>query len=80
MLRVEFTVEPFVEGRPGPHVNAAVDAVAATGLEVDFGPFGSAVQGDDETVVAAVADLIRAATAAGASRVAIQVERVESGG
>jgi hypothetical protein len=24
---LEFTIEPFVEGHPGPHVRAAVEAV-----------------------------------------------------
>jgi hypothetical protein len=31
--RIESFVEPFTEGRPGPHVHAAVSAVAAHGLE-----------------------------------------------
>ena len=41
MQHLEFTIEPFVEGKPGPHVVAAVAAVADLGAEVDFGPFGS---------------------------------------
>lgn len=76
MLRVEFTVEPFREGQPGPHVSAAVDAFENAGLAVDFGPFGSTVQGDDDVVLGAVALMIEAAVSAGASRVAIQVEKV----
>ena len=39
--RVEFTIEPFVEGQPGPHVTAAIDAATGLGHEVDVGPFGS---------------------------------------
>ena len=37
-LRLEYTVEPFVEGAPGPHVTAALEAAGATGLDVEFGP------------------------------------------
>ena len=41
MLVVEFTIEPFVEGQPGPHVLSAVAAAEALGAVVEFGPFGS---------------------------------------
>ena len=75
-LHVEFTVEPFVEGSPGPHVEAAVSAAAAHGLDVDFGPFGSSVEGNDEAVLAAVDAVARAAMNAGASRLSLQVSRI----
>ncbi len=39
MAHVEFTVEPFVEGRPGPHVAAAIDAARASGADVDVGHY-----------------------------------------
>ncbi|HTH04226.1 MAG TPA: NUDIX domain-containing protein, partial [Ilumatobacteraceae bacterium] len=39
--RVEFTVEPFVEGNPGRHVTEPLEALRALGIEVDFGPFAS---------------------------------------
>ena len=29
MLLLEFTIEPFVEGRPGPHVLSAIEAAQA---------------------------------------------------
>jgi uncharacterized protein YqgV (UPF0045/DUF77 family) len=74
-LRVEFTVEPFVEGSPGPHVEAALTAARAYGLDVDFGPFGSTIQGDDEVVLSAVDSLVRAAVGAGATRVSVQASR-----
>ncbi|HEX9259288.1 MAG TPA: thiamine-binding protein [Acidimicrobiales bacterium] len=76
-VRLEFTVEPFTEGDPGPHVRAAVDAVAANGLPIDFGPFSTTTFGDAAAVAAAVADLVRDAFAAGASRVALQLEAIE---
>lgn len=74
-LVVEFTIEPFVEGEPGPHVRAAVDAAEQSGLVVDFGPFGTTVSGDDGAVLDAVDGILRAATAAGATRVSLQLAR-----
>ena len=74
-LRVEFTVEPFVEGSPGPHVDAALAAARGYGLEVDFGPFGSTIEGDDATVLAAIDAIVRAAVGAGATRVSVQASR-----
>jgi uncharacterized protein YqgV (UPF0045/DUF77 family) len=74
-LVVEFTIEPFVEGQPGPHVRAAVEAAERSGLTVDFGPFGTTVSGDDGPVLDAVDGILRAATAAGATRVSLQVVR-----
>jgi uncharacterized protein YqgV (UPF0045/DUF77 family) len=74
-LTVEFTIEPFVDGAPGPHVLAAVEAAERSGLAVDFGPFGTVVTGDDEAVLAAVDRILRAAVAAGATRVSLQVAR-----
>jgi len=75
MLTVEFTVEPFVEGDPGPHVRAAVEAAERSGLAVDVGPFGTTVTGDDGTVLDVVDAVVRAAVAAGATRVSLQVVR-----
>jgi uncharacterized protein YqgV (UPF0045/DUF77 family) len=74
-LRIEFTVEPFVDGSPGPHVHAAVEAARAAGLAVDFGPFGSSVVGDDDLVLTTADAVVRAAIAAGATRVSMQIAR-----
>jgi uncharacterized protein YqgV (UPF0045/DUF77 family) len=74
-LVVEFTVEPFTEGAPGPHVRAAVDAARTAGLAVEFGPFGSTVEGADAEVLDAVDAILRAAVGAGASRVSMQLTR-----
>jgi uncharacterized protein YqgV (UPF0045/DUF77 family) len=74
-LVVEFTIEPFVEGEPGPHVRAAVEAAERSGVTVDFGPFGTTVSGDDNAVLTAVDRLLRAATGAGATRVSLQLVR-----
>jgi uncharacterized protein YqgV (UPF0045/DUF77 family) len=76
-VRVEFTVEPFVAGAPGAHVLAAVDAAAAHGLSIEFGPFGSAVEGEHAVVLPAIEAAIRAALDAGATRVSVQVTRID---
>lgn len=72
-ITVEFTIEPFVEGAPGPHVTAAVSAVEKLGATVEFGPFGTtlrATAGDAGRVVAALLD---AAYANGATHVSIHL-------
>lgn len=74
-LQAEFTIEPFVEGSPGPHVRAAVEAAEAAGLNVEFGPFGTSMSGNDDEVVQAVDAVLRAAIGAGATRVSLQLVR-----
>jgi uncharacterized protein YqgV (UPF0045/DUF77 family) len=73
MVRLEFTVEPFTDGEPGPHVRAAIDAAVATGLAVDVGPFGTTADGPPPAAFDAVRDLLAAAFEQGASRVSVQV-------
>ena len=70
---VEFLVEPFVEGTPGPHVQAAVDAFVGRGVDVDVGPFASSAAADIDTMADAVAAMVRDAVAAGATCLRIQV-------
>lgn len=77
VLRVEFTIEPFVEGQPGRHVLAAVDAVQGLGARIEFGPFGSEFVADDSIAAAGVSALIAAAYANGATHVNLHVERVD---
>jgi uncharacterized protein YqgV (UPF0045/DUF77 family) len=72
---VEFTVEPFVEGKPGPHVTQAVAAVESRGLTVDFGPFGSSFDVDVASMPEVVAELMRAADANGTTIVSVSVVR-----
>jgi uncharacterized protein YqgV (UPF0045/DUF77 family) len=72
---VEFTIEPFVEGRPGPHVTAAIAAAEACGLDVEVGPFGSSVVVDLADVGAVTAALCDAAIANGATHVSVHVAR-----
>ena len=75
MAYVEFTIEPFVEGRPGPHVTAAISAAEARGLDVEVGPFGSSVIVDLAEVGALLAAVSDAALANGATHVSVHVAR-----
>ena len=75
MAYVEFTIEPFVEGSPGPHVTAAIDAARALGADVEIGPFGSSCAVDLGAVGALVASVTDAAFANGASHVSVHVAR-----
>jgi uncharacterized protein YqgV (UPF0045/DUF77 family) len=76
--RVEFTVEPFVEGHPGPHVTAPLDAVRAHGFDVEFGPFGSEFVTPTAKTPAVVAAILEAAFANGATHVTIDVAGMET--
>lgn len=74
--RVEFTIEPFVEGRPGPHVTAAIDAAEALGHAVEVGPFGSGCIVPAERTADVVAAVVRAALEHGADHVNVDVQQV----
>lgn len=73
-VTLEFTVEPFVESNPGPHVQAAIAAASSDPeLNVDVGPFGTVVAGNDDSVLATTQKILAAAFANGASRVSLQL-------
>jgi len=74
-VRIEFTIEPFVDGRPGPHVLAAIGAVEESGVVVDVGPFSSIVDVTAEAVATTVSRLLDAALAHGATGVTLRIER-----
>jgi len=71
--RVEFTIEPFEEGRPGRHVTAPTDSLRASGLDVEVGPFGSSCVVDDGAASEIVATIVRLALEHGASHVNIDI-------
>jgi len=71
--RVEFTIEPFVEGQPGPHVNEPIAAVRALGIEVAVGPFGTGCSVDDGRLPDVVAAIVRIAFANGATHINLDV-------
>lgn len=73
---MEFTIEPFVEGQPGPHVMAGVSAAEALGATVEFGPFGSSCVVPIASAGSVLAALVDAAVANGATTIAIEVSRL----
>jgi uncharacterized protein YqgV (UPF0045/DUF77 family) len=76
VLQVEFTIEPFVEGRPGPHVTAAIAAAEACGVAVELGPFGSSCRIPLERAGEVTGAIVGAAFAHGATHVSMHTERV----
>lgn len=75
-LVAEFTIEPFEPSNPGPHVLAAIEvaqAASSSELEVEVGPFGTAIEGPARQVLAIVHEVNIAAIASGATRVSLQV-------
>jgi uncharacterized protein YqgV (UPF0045/DUF77 family) len=75
VAHVEFTVEPFVEGRPGPHVTAAIEAARRRGADVDVGPFGSSCEVELAEVGALVGSISDAAFGQGATHLTVHVAR-----
>jgi uncharacterized protein YqgV (UPF0045/DUF77 family) len=73
VLRVDFTIEPFIAGSPGRHVTLAVEAVRRHGIEVDFGPFGSSFDIDPAAIHTVVAELLHVAYSNGATNVSVDV-------
>ncbi|MEM9514954.1 MAG: thiamine-binding protein [Actinomycetota bacterium] len=73
MVHVEFTIEPFIEGRMGAHVTDAIAAVEARGHRVEIGPFGSSCDVPDSDVGTVVGTLTDAALTSGASHVTVNV-------
>ena len=77
-LEAEFTTEPFHgEGEPPAHAVQAFRAAEAAGLEAAFGPLGTSVAGEAEQLLPALADVLGAAFAHGATRVTLQIEPVD---
>lgn len=72
-VTVEFTVEPFTEGTPGRHVDAALAAVRAGDVDVEVGPFGSSFTCAADRAATIVGRLVLAAVENDATRVSIQL-------
>lgn len=72
-VRVEFTIEPFIAGAPGAHVQAAVDEARRLGLQPEMGPFATTVEGDATRVLGGLPAIVAEAIDAGARRVALTV-------
>ena len=76
MLLIEFTIEPFVEGEPGPHVTSAAQAAQALGYEIDFGPFGTSCNVPAAAAGQVAKAVLEAAFANGATHVSLHAERL----
>jgi uncharacterized protein YqgV (UPF0045/DUF77 family) len=75
MVQVEFTIYPFQEGNSPPaHAQAAIDALRASGLDVDVGPLSTTVSGPADRVFESIRAAQVAAVAAGADRILVRVE------
>lgn len=72
-VRVEFTVEPFREGRLGAHVEAALRSFREEGFTPDIGPFGTTVVGELGPLMTALARATEASFEAGATGMALNV-------
>ena len=79
MLLFEFTIEPFVEGQPGPHVTSAIAAAEALGVQAEFGPFGTACVVPVAQAGVIADAIISAAFANGATHVSLHAERRTDG-
>jgi uncharacterized protein YqgV (UPF0045/DUF77 family) len=75
MVLLEFTIEPFVEGQPGPHVTRAADAVRALGFSVEFGPFGTSCVVPASRAGEVAKAIFDAAVGNGATHVSLHGER-----
>jgi uncharacterized protein YqgV (UPF0045/DUF77 family) len=70
---LEFTIEPFVPAKPGPHVTESIAAAESIAGSVEVGPFGTTVSAPVEEIGTIAAAVIDAAMLNGASRVSLQV-------
>ena len=77
-LVAEFTTEPFVgEGAAPAHATETLHVVERAGLTCDFGPLGTSIAGEDDALLPVLGQVLETALAHGATRVSLQVERVD---
>jgi uncharacterized protein YqgV (UPF0045/DUF77 family) len=75
-VRAEFTVYPFRAGEDPPaYVHAAIEAMNAAGLNVEVAVLGQVVTGEAKVVLEALRQAQAAALEAGATRIAVNLER-----
>ncbi len=72
-LHATLTVESATALELQPHLQAALDAATAAGLDVERAPSTASIDGDDEQVVEAVSTVLRAALEDGATLVGVEV-------
>lgn len=76
-VRSELTIEPFVEGKPGPHVTRAIAALTDAGFLPEIGPFGTAIEGEANAVAAAIHEATAAAFSNGATAVSTHTALIQ---
>lgn len=76
-VKVEFTIEPWVDGDPPERVNLCIAAIEALGLAVEVGPFGTSFVASVDAASSAVAAMLSTAYAHGATHVSIDVEKID---
>lgn len=74
-VAVEFLIEPFVEGVPGTHVDAALAAFTSRNLLVDLGPFSSVSSGSLDAIGEAIGAMVVEAMRKGATHINLSVAR-----
>lgn len=70
---VEFVIEPFAPGAPGPHVISGIEAMEAAGFDVSMGPFASRATGAASDMPDAIRKMLASAFEHGAHRVLVEV-------
>jgi hypothetical protein len=78
-VRLEFTVEPFVDGQPGEHVKAVWRAVEGRGYVLEHGPFSSEAVVSAGEAPSLIQEILRAALWGGATHVSFQVDVLDDG-
>jgi hypothetical protein len=74
-VAVEFLVEPFIEGAPGNHVEAAISAFSGRGINVELGPFSSVALGSPEKIGEAIGAMVVDAMRSGATNINVQIAK-----
>lgn len=78
MIKVEYTIEPFVAGEIPARVTLAAAALEALGISVDIGVFGSSFAVESAHIGEAMSVLTSTAYAHGATHVTIDLEETAS--
>lgn len=76
MIKVEYTIEPFVEGDIPARVTLAAAALEKLGIAVDIGVFGSSFEVESALVGEALSAVVTTAYAHGATHVTIDLEEM----
>lgn len=73
MIKVEYTIEPFVAGDIPARVTLAAAAIEEMGIAVDIGVFGSSFETEQDKLGEAVSRVVTVAYANGATHVTIDI-------